>query len=471
MAHIQGIPRDQIILYPERLSDAIDPDDPVHLIDEYCRQVPYQKVGFANAVEAKTGRPGYAPSCLLALYLWGFMNGTTSSRRLERATKRSVDVMWLLERLRPDCKTISEFRRKNAEAITNLFGEFTEWMAGQDLVSGEMVAIDGSKFRASNGKDRNYTEKTLADKRKRNEARIREYLEQAEREDLADEQKEPGPVLTAEKIQEAIEKLRAKKDFFDDLVERMHKEQVNQISLTDPDSRRMKTNDGVNVCYNAQIVVDSKHNLIVAQRVTNDVNDEQQLQAMAKAAKDALGVETLTVLADGGYVNSTEIAACTADGITTYLPEKKVPQRKDGRFSKSDFRYDATNDTYICPAGKILTHATDGYDKKRLVHYYGTRECSRCPLRSRCTTDKQGRRIGRRDDESVLTDAALRSRGRADLMKKRKSMVEHPFGTIKRVINHGYFLLRGLPKVGAEFTLAAIAYDLKRILTLRPLLA
>ena len=470
MSYIQGIPRDQIVLYPERLADVVAADDPVHLIDAFCRSVPFQKLGFTHAVAAKTGRPSYVPAQMLSLLLWGFMNGVTSSRQLERATKRSVDVMWLIERLQPDFKTISEFRRKNAEAIPALLQECTTWMQQQELVSGELVAIDGSKFRASNGRDRNFTEKTLAAKRARNEARIQAYLEELERRDAEEEQQQQSTGLSADQIREAIQKLQQRKDFYDGVVKLMEERSATQVSLTDPDSRSMKTNDGINVCYNAQIVVDSKHSLIVAQAVTNEVNDEKQLHTMAKAAQQALGVDTLNVVADAGYVNSTEIAKCEADGITTYLPALK-PQRRDGMFSKADFRYDASNDTYTCPAGQVLTHSTQGVDKGKLIHYYRTTACNECPLRSQCTSSKDGRRVARRDDEIIRNVAAERGREHLDIMKKRKAMVEHPFGTIKRIINRGYFLLRGLKKVSGEFALAALAYNFKRILTIQPLTA
>jgi len=468
MSYIKGIPRDQIILYPERLDEAIAADDPVRLIDAFCRSVPYQKLGFTHARSARTGRPSYEPAMMLSLLLWGYMNGVTSSRGLEKAAGRCVDVMWLLGRLKPDFKTISEFRRRNVESVPGVFAECTRWMEQQELISGELVAIDGSKFRASNGRDRNFTEKTLAAKRRRTEARIREYLEQLERADAAEEQREQRPGLSADQIQEAIRKLEENKEFYDGLVKLMEEKKLSQISLTDPESRSMKTNDGINVCYNAQIAVDAQHNLIVAQTVTNEVNDEKQLYGMAKAAQEALGTDTLEVVADAGYVNTTEIAKCEQSGITTYLPALK-PQRRSGKFSKADFQYDPDSDSYTCPAGQILTHSSQAMDQGRLIHYYRTRHCMECPLRSQCTSSKDGRRIARRDDEAIRHEAAQRARERPDLMRQRKAIVEHPFGTIKRVINRGYFLLRGLVKVRAEFAMAALAYNLKRILTLRPL--
>lgn len=469
MKHIQGIPRDQIVLYPERLADVVASDDPVRLIDAFCRTLPLQKLGFAHAVSAKTGRPSYAAEHLLSLLLWGFMNGVTSSRQLERATKRSVDVMWLIDRLQPDFKTISEFRRKNADVIPTLVQECTSWMQEQDLISGELVAIDGSKFRASNGRDRNFTEKTLAAKRARNAARIQAYFKELERRDSEDDQQEPGVGLSAEQIQAAIQKLTEKRDFYDSIAKLMEQRSVTQVSLTDPDSRSMKTSDGINVCYNAQIAVDSQHSLIVTQSVTNEVNDEQQLHTMAKAAKEVLGVDQLEVVADAGYVNTTEIGKCEDDGITAYLPALR-PQNRDGRFSKSDFRYDPDSDSYTCPAGQVLTHSTQAIAKGKLTHYYRTPACNGCPLRSQCTSSKNGRRVARRHDEVLRNAAADRGRRHPEIMKKRQAMVEHPFGTIKRVLNRGYFLLRGLVKVNAEFALAVVAYNLKRILKLRPLL-
>jgi transposase len=468
MSYVQGIPRDQIVLYPERLAELIPADDPARLVEAFCRAVPYRQLGFTHAVSARTGRPAYDPSHMLSLLLWGFMNGLTSSRKLEEATKKNVSVMWLIERVQPDFKTISEFRRANVAAIPLLMRQCTTWMREQELLGGELVAIDGSKFRASNGRDRNYTEKTVAAKQARIDGKIKAYLEQLEREDAEDEKSEQPPALTADQIREAIARLNERKDFYEGIVEQMQKMGASQISLTDPDSRSMKTNDGINVCYNAQIAVDSKNALIVAESVTNQVNDEQQLYAMAAAAKEALAVDTLAVVADTGYVNSTELAKCEADGITAYVPPLTMPKR-DGKFPKDAFRYDAATDSYTCPAGEVLTHVAQGMNRNRLVHYYRTTQCGDCPLRPQCTSSSEGRRVARRDDEPTREAAAERARLRPDIMRARQQLVEHPFGTIKRQINRGYFQLRGLGKVAAEFTLAVLAFNFKRILTLCPL--
>lgn len=465
MGFVQEIPRDQLILYPERLDDVVGVD-PVRMMLAYCLSVPCQELGFSHAVAANTGRPGYPAASLLALYLWGFSNGVTSSRKLEEATRKRTDVMWLMGRMQPDYKTISEFRRRNVEAIKKLGVDFTGWLAEQELVDGDLVAIDGSKFRASNAKDRNFTEKTLADKRARTEARLREYLERLEQADAADEAEGEPSALTAERLQAAIESLQKRKAVFDAMAEAMKKDGSKQVSLTDPDSRSMKSNDGTRVCYNAQIAVDGKHNLIVASAVTNEGNDEQQLFAMASAAKQALNQESLTVVADAGYVNTAEIAKCDEANITAYLPALD-PAEREGTFAKKQFRYDPATDSYTCPAGKTLVHSTQGRDRGRIIHYYRTRECMRCPLRPQCTSAKDGRRLARREGEGARDAGVERSRSRPDLIKKRKSMAEHPFGTIKRQINHGYFRLRGLAKVGAEFALAVLAYNFKRILTIQ----
>ncbi len=465
MPFIRGIARDQLILYPERLDDVVSANDPVRLIDAFVARLPLQKLGFRHAIAPGEGRPPYEAAMMLGLYLWGFLNRSTSSRRLEVAAQKNVDLMWLLGRLEPDFKAISEFRRENTEALVALFQHFSAWLREEQLVSGKLVAIDGSKFRASNARDRNYTVKSLADKRARNEARIREYLAQLERADAAEEeQASESPV----DVKAALARLEQKKDFFEGLLTQMEQSGARQVSLTDPDSRAMKTREGMSVCFNAQIAVDSEHKLIVAQSVTNEVNDEQQLSVMALAAKEVLKVDTLDVVADQGYVNSVEIARCDAAGITTYLPQNKPP-RKDGLFPKEVFTYDAATDSYTCPAGQTLHHYTQEHTQARLVHYYRTNQCGGCPLRPQCTKGKE-RRIARRDDEPVRTEAAERARLRPEVMKLRKGLVEHPFGTIKRFINLGYFQLRGLAKVRGEFALAALAYDFKRILTINPAL-
>jgi len=464
MVFIQGTPREQVMLMPESLDEYVDSSNIVRAIDAFLSTVPFGQLGFDHAVQARTGRPPYHPRDLMALLIWGYLDGTDSSRKLERASKRNIEVLWLLRKLQPDFKTIADFRRHNSAPIARALTHFIGLLGKEGLIRGELVAIDGSKFRASNGKDRNFNEAKLTDRIERLDKSIQNYLERLERNDLDQEKDEPV-TISDDQMREVIERLRNRKDQYETLLETMRTEQAQQVSLTDPDSRRMKMSEGANVCYNAQIAVDSEHGLIVTQRVCNEPTDVQQLSETAIAAKQALGVEQLSVVADRGYANSVELARCEAQNITPYVPRPLSKRNKnEDLFSKEDFVYHAEHDTYTCPAGQVLRPSASEESHGRVIHYYTTSYCIQCDLRSQCTRGKR-RRIGRRTDEQVLQAAHARAQKRPDLIKARSSLAEHPFGTIKSFINHGRFLTRGLEHVSCEFALAVLAFDLKRALT------
>jgi transposase len=464
MPYVEGVNRNQTILLPNAVEDYVGPDDPVRAIEAFAATVPYAALGFRHAEEPQDGRPPYRPSDLLGLLLWGYLNRVETSRKLELATRQTLPVMWLLRNLRPDFKTISEFRRHNAKAVFNLVRHFAVWLREESLVDGSLVAIDGSKFRAVNSRDRNHTRESVARRISQIENRVREYLEELERQDQADEAREPAGGLKPGELREKIERLRERKDLFERMAEQID-EKGEQISETDPDSRRMKSNEGLQVCYNAQIAVDGKHKLIIVSEVTNAVNDQEQLSGMAIEAKEVLGLPSLPVVADRGYSNSHQIAACDAAGITTYIPAPKSSSRntKKGLYTKDDFLYERETDTYRCPAGQILSRSTSAKQNGRTIDYYRTRACPKCPLRKVCTEGKH-RRIGRRRDEDVLTAAHARARAHPELMRRRSATVEHPFGIIKRCINGGRFVTRGLTMVNAEFSLAVMAFNIKRLL-------
>ena len=461
MPYIEGVPREQAALLPARVDDYVAPQSIVRFIEAFVWTLPMERLGFRRFEPAATGRPGYDPRMMLALLIYGFVYGITSSRKLEREAARNMELIWLMRTLRPDFKTISDFRRDHKKALRGVFGEFTKMCRRTGVISGELVAIDGSKFRAVNSKERNYDMAKLERLQKAIDKRIREYLREIEEND-AREADQPAP-LTAEEMAEKIAELRARKDEYAEL----EASEERQISTTDSESRLMKMRRGADVCYNAQIAVDSQHKLIIAADVTNEVTDQQQLAGMAEQAKDALEAETLEVVADKGYSNSVELAACEAAGVTTYVPQPQW-RRNDakGRYSKEDFTYDAESDTYTCPAKQSLKLQFASREKKngRDVRYYATRACGACPLRAKCTGPKQKyRRIARRADEAVITAAAKRAAARPDLTKRRRELAEHPFGSIKRWINGGYFLLKGLDGVRAEFSLAALAYNIRRV--------
>lgn len=466
MPYVSGTEREEVVLFPPCLDDYVDPADPVRAIDAFVRTVPFQKLGFKHAQEPGRGRPPYHPAQMLGLLLWGFANGTPASRKLERAAKGFVPVMWLMGKRTPDFKTIAEFRRGNAVAVLVLFDHFAEWLRQEGLVDATLVAIDGSKFRAVNGKDRNFTVKKAKEKRERIQRSIRRYLEELERNDRAEEERGERPSITAEELREKIARLKDQQGMFDELIDKMNREGLKQVSLTDPDSRSMKTGQGTNVCYNAQIAVDSKHRLIVAQMVTNDPTDQKQLSEVAIAAKEALQVDQLDVVADMGYANGEQLERSEQAGITPYVAQpKNYPNQKRGLFCKDDFTYNETDDTYQCPAGKTLTYTTSATVHGKKVRYYRTNACLECPLRSQCTPGRF-KRISRSAGEPALGRADARARARPDLMRRRKALAEHPFGTMKRHINGGYFLTRGLPNVRAEFSLTTLVFNFKRVLTI-----
>ena len=461
MSFIEGVGRDQQTLFPEVLDDYIPFDHPVRFIDAYVDQLDLATLGFERATAADTGRPGYDPRDLLKLYIYGYLSGICSSRKLERETLRNVEVMWLLRRLRPDFKTIAEFRRRNTKALRPLFREFTLLCKKLDLFGAELVAIDGSKFRAVNAKRRNYSRPMLEEILRAVDERIARYLETTEAADTDDEHHAGETVdRSAEltRLQSRAAEVRAMLAELDSTGE-------SQISLTDPDSRTMKVRIGTDVCYNAQTAVDEKNKLIVAVEVTNEPTDRNWLSRMAIEAKHVLGAGQLAVVADKGYSSAREVEACVEANIVPYLPKPETSANKAlGLFTKNDFHYDRERDLYLCPAGEELTFRHASHEKGRDIRYYRTYACGHCALRPQCTRNLQSRRISRSANEHVLEEMNARVASHPEILRKRKAIVEHPFGTIKRWMNQAYFLTRTLTNVRAEFCLSALAYNLKRVL-------
>jgi transposase len=463
MSFIEGVGREQQTLFPEVLDDYVAFDHPVRFIDAYVDQLDLQRLEFERAVAAETGRPGYHPGDLLKLYIYGYINGICSSRKLESETVRNVEVMWLVRRLHPDFKTIAEFRRRNIKALRRLFREFTVLCKKLDLFGAELVAIDGSKFRAVNSKRRNYSRPDLEEILRSVDERIARYLETSESTDSNDEHRASEPTDRAAELARLQSRAAEVRSMLADLDETGE----SQISLTDPESRKMKVRGTTEVCYNAQTAVDEKNKLIVAVEVTNEGTDRNWLSPMAREAKDVMGAERLAVVADKGYSSAREVEVCLEANITPYLPKPETSANKAlGLFTKNDFRYDAEGDRYICPAGQELTFRHASREKGRDVRYYRTYACRRCPLRPRCTRNKQSRRISRSVNEHVLEEMNARVAANPGILRKRKAIVEHPFGTIKRWMNQAYFLMRGLMKVRGEFSLSALAYNFKRVIAI-----
>ena len=467
MGYKAGADRKQQILFPETLDEYVSPDNPVRFIDAFVAKLDMAKLGFERAVPAREGAPGYDPRDLLKLFIYGYLNKTRSSRKLERETHRNLEVIWLMGRLRPDHKAIAEFRRKHPKALKQVSREFVLLCRKLDLFSAQLVFIDGSKFRAVNSKDRNFTVPKLQILLSRIDANIEKYLAAVEAQD-AQEKEQPG--ATDPGLQEKLKAFQERKQEYEGYLKQLQESGESQLSLTDGDSRLMKSQGDKKVCFNGQIAVDSKHHLIVADDVTNEVNDLEQLAAMAKAAKAALEVETLDAAADAGYHNGVEVVECETSGITPYVPRPITSSQneKKGLYTKEAFTYSAELDAYQCPAGQWLGYSTQTEDKDgRTLRYYANwPACATCPLRARCTESKQGRRIMRTPEELRLEAMAGRMEEKPGLMLERKSVVEHPFGTIKWWWDSGYFLLKGLMKVRGEFSLMTLAYNLRRVINL-----
>jgi transposase len=471
---VEGLDRGQSTLFPERLEDWVGEDNAVRVIDVFVEELDLAELGFSGVDPEATGRPSYHPSVLLKLYIYGYLNRVQSSRRLEREAGRNVEVMWLTGRLAPDHKTIADFRKDNGRAIRQVCSRFVVLCRRMGLLAQASVAIDGSKFKAVNNRDRNFTRAKMARRMAQIEESVGRYLQQL---DSADRQG-PSEVLDAKttRLKEKLAKLKEEMQRLHALEARMLATPDQQISLTDPDARSMATSgrgSGI-VGYNVQTAVDTKHHLIVTHEVTNVGTDRSQLASVAKKAKATLETESLDVVADRGYFSGEEILACAEAGITVTLPKPMTSNAKaEGRFGKQDFRYLAEEDVYVCPAGERLTYHFTNEENGLVLRRYWTTACQSCAIKHDCTTGKQ-RRITRWEHEHVLEAVQRRLDQHPEKMRQRRETVEHPFGTLKARMGATHFLMKTLPRVAAEMALHVLAYNLTRvmnILGIQPLLA
>jgi len=464
MGYIEGIDRRQTILLPEVVDDYISEENQVRFIEAFVEGLDLKRLGFSHAEVKETGRPPYNPQDLLKLYIYGYLIGVRSSRKLEKEAKRNVEAMWLLKKLSPDFKTVADFRRLNRESIRGVCREFTMMCRGMELFGGELIAVDSSKFKAVNSKKRNFNEKKLKRSIRDIEDKIDRYLDELDENDKLEEgTKSP----TKEKLKEAIEKLKERKGKYKELLTGLSKSGDTQVSLTDPDSRLMKKGRDVEVSYSVQMAVDEKNKLIVEHEVTNEGHDSHQLSKMAKMAKETLKVERIKVVADKGYYDSWEIKECEDNGIDVYVEDKRGKSEWEGIYPQSDFRYDAEKDVYICPAGKEMRCSGRRRERNnRVTKVYSGRGCKRCEQRYGCTKDKRERRVYRWEHEDVLDRVRDRMKMNPEKMKTRQWLSEHPFGTIKRAMNQGYMLMRRLENVRGEFSLTVLAYNIKRVMNI-----
>jgi transposase len=460
---VEGSDREQITLFPECVEDWIGEDNPVRAIDVFVDELDLAGLGFGGVAPEATGRPSYHPSVLLKLYIYGYLNRVQSSRRLEHEAGRNVEVMWLTGRLVPDHKTIADFRKDNGRAIRQVCARFIALCRTVGLFTEASVAIDGSKFKAVNNRDKNFTEAKMKRRLEQIDESIARYLAQL---DTADRQGSTVPEAKTTRLKEKIAKLREEIGRLNALNARMMASEDKQISLTDPDARSMATSgkgSGM-VGYNVQSAVDTTHHLIVAHEVTNVGTDRSQLSNMAEQARTEMGAEILDVVADRGYYDSQEILACETVGITVTLPKPMTSSAKAaGRFGKQDFVYVAADDVYRCPVGEMLTYRYTTEEDGKTLRRYWTTACQTCALKARCTPGKE-RRISRWEHEAVLETVQDRLDRNPDKMRVRRQTVEHPFGTIKAWMGATHFQMRRLTKVASEMALHVLAYNMKRVI-------
>jgi transposase len=471
---VEGTDRGQGTLFPECLEDWIDENNAVRVIDVFVDELDLAELGFDGVAPEVTGRPAYHPSVLLKLYIYGYLNRVQSSRRLEREALRNVEVMWLTGRLMPDHKTIADFRKDSGCAIRQVCARFIVLCRAMNLLTEASVAIDGSKFKAVNNRDKNFTRAKMDRRMAQIEESVARYLQQL---DTADRQ-EPSEALKAKtsRLKEKIEKLKEQMQRLKVLKVTMLATPDQQISLTDPDARSMATSgrgSGV-VGYNVQVAVETKNHLIITHEVINEGSDRAQLSPMAKSAKAVLGVEKLDAVADRGYFSGEEIVACDNAGITVTLPKPMTSGMiARGRFGKQDFRYVADEDVYICPAGERLPYRYTNKEDGLVLRRYWTNACQSCPIKKTCTSGKE-RRITRWEHEHVLEAVQRRLDEHPEKMRQRRETVEHPFGTLKARMGATHFLMKTLPKVATEMALHVLAYNMTRVMSImgvRPLMA
>jgi len=467
MGYIKGQDRNQIILFPESIDDYINDDSQVRVIDEYINQLDIGVLGFKKDSSPIIGRPPYDPRDMLKLYIYGYLNRIRSSRRLEHEAIRNIEVIWLLKKLTPDFKTIADFRKDNKKAIKRVFRDFTKLCDEWDLYGKELVAIDGSKFRACNSKRNNYSAKKLERHIKYIDEKIDKYMEELEETDAAEaHDRKPK----ADEIKSRIKELRDRKQKYQKYDKQLKENDVNEISTTDPDARLMcNNNNNVDVSYNVQTTVDSKHKLIADFKVSQKPNDLGELDNMALRAKRLFGGKDFEALADKGYYKAEDLKKCVEKGVTPYVTKQIYSNGTgDKDFYTDKFKYDRGKKFYICPAGKELYyHKERKKDGKVIGYEYRNYEaCKGCDLKDRCTKSKKGRTICRHVDQDFLDTIDLQTELNMEKYKLRQMIVEHPFGTIKRSWGAYYFLTKRKISVTAEISLSFLVYNLKRVMSI-----
>lgn len=469
--HIEGVSRSQVSLFADRLEDYVPLDSVVRVLDAYVDRVDVRGLGFERAVPAATGRPGYAPGTLLKLYLYGYLHGVRSSRRLEAESRRNAHVMWLLGKLAPDFKTVATFRQENGAALVSVCAGFVTFCRAQGLLAGTEVAVDGTKMRAAASRRRVATQKGVAKDLTATREKMASYLAALDEADAAEEGS-PDALEEAGRVTAALAALQGKETRLEALAGEIAASGRDSLVVGEPQARPMRGGGrSVGPAYNAQIAVSTDNHLIVHHAVTQDTNDRHQLEPMALGAQRALGLDaapladdgtpSLRVLADAGYSNGEQAQACEAAGIEPSVPPQRAVNTQ-GLFGRDAFTYDAADDSFICPAGQRLRRKRRSTSNK--LDTYSARDCRDCPLRPQCTQADR-RTVTRSWYEDTLQRMERRIAADPDLMRRRRCTAEHPFGTFKAG-DAGRFLTRGLDKVTTEFSLSVLAYNFRRVLAL-----
>jgi len=472
MNHINGVVREQITLLPEAIEDYISAENPVRFLDAFVDQLDTLKSGFCHAEVKETGRPPYNPKDLLKLYLYGYLNRIRSSRLLERETQRNLEVFWLLKRLQPDHKTISDFRRMNAIALREVFKQFVLLCKSLELYSAELVAIDSTKFKASNARDRIKDKEQIYKSIAHINESINQYLSQLDENDTSDTQT-TSDSASREKLQKKIDSLKQQKQLLEQAQAELRNNGQKYVSLTDPDCRLMRNERHIEPAYTVQTAVDAKHSLIVDYELTQDAADNNHLASLAASAKEILGADILQVCADAGYYDTVDLKACDDQNLITHvpIPRQKISKKTEtptSEYYADKFVYDEASDIYQCPQGNTMRRFSTRRDKRdnRLIYIYNSAACQQCPVHNQCTTSPRGRHIYRWEYESVLNRLRQRLTDKPEIIKQRKAIIEHIFGTIKKIWGYSALLLRRFTNVACEVALMNLTYNIRRVLNI-----
>lgn len=456
MGYVEGTNRNQAMIMT--LEDFVASESMARLIDRFVGITDLYKLGFKNTIPAQTGRPSYNPEAMTKLYLYGYENGIRSSRKLEREAQRNVEAMWLMNGLKPDHKTIAEFRRQNIRPLQKLFHEFVKLCKSWELIGGELIAVDGTKIKAGNNKKMNFSRKKLDNRLTHIDEQIREYLARIEEADCKEEQ-------TTSCAPDKLQKLLERKELYEGYMAQLDENGDNEISVVDPDARLMGNNrGGVEMAYNVQSAVDAKNDLIIEYDVSLNPSDQNQLGKMVKKVKRRLKLKRFTVLADKGYYNGKDLLRVKKYKVKALVSRQKPSHPKDQpeRFHSDKFSYDAVTDTYICPLGNTLYSHNKKTAKRR--NFFHKKACIKCQYLNECTKgERPFRTITRSQYSKIYEETDRRTRENIELYKRRQQIVEHPFGTVKFTLHGSYFLLRTRRKVCCEVALLFLSYNLKRV--------